>query len=257
MRMTIGVFILMAATAFAHDSGRKDSYVLRDGDVTWMLGEGMSSDSLKKMQSTLGREFLWARRNGQTFVSRDADVIDQARAAVQQNVGRDAQEARFAEITDAAMHRAARRRGSYILTSTINRALISGGMTIANVVNLRNKYNKQFLWVRNAGGTWLIEDPDWIDRATAFFADEIALGPEHKAVAEEARKLDHEEERLDKLRDAGKDVSMEELNRRQEEVGRREKELDERQEALEKIAEGKLWALIDDAIRRGVARRLR
>ena len=238
MRMTMGVFILMAATAFAHDSGRKDSYVLRDGDVTWMLGEGMSSDSLKKMQSTLGREFLWARRNGQTFVSRDA------------------QEARFAEITDAAMRHAARRRGSYVLTSTINRALISGGMTIANVVNLRNKYNKQFLWVRNADGTWLIEDPDWIDRATAFFADEIALGPEHKAVAEEARKLDHEEERLDKLRDAGKDVSMEELNRRQEEVGRREKELDERQEALETIAEGKLWALIDDAIRRGVARRL-
>ena len=130
-------------------------------------------------------------------------------------------------------------------------------MTIENVVNLRNKYNKQFLWVRNADGTWLIEDPDYLRRATAFFADEIALNPAHQAVAEEARKLDHEEERLDKMRDAGKDVSMEELNRRQEEVGRREKELDARQEALEKIAEDKLWTLIDDAIRKGVARRLR
>src|SRR5436309_12388753 len=110
MRMTIGVFILMAATAFAHDSGRKDSYVLRDGDVTWMLGEGMSSDSLKKMQSTLGREFLWARRNGQTFVSRDADVIDQARAVVQRKISRDKQEAGFAAITDAAIRRGVARR---------------------------------------------------------------------------------------------------------------------------------------------------
>ena len=257
MRMTIGVFVLVAATAFASDTSNKDSYVFRDGGITWMIGRGMSADALQRIQSQYGDAFLWARRNGQIFVTRERFVLDAASIIVARRDSGEERQARFAEITDAAMHRATKRRGSYVLTSSINRALISGGMTIENVVNLRNKYNEQFLWVRTADGTWLIEDPDYLERATAFFAAEIAIGPEQRAVAQEERKLDQEEERLDKMRDAGKDVDMRELNRRQKEVGRREKELDERQEALERIAEDKLWALIDDAIRRGVARPVR
>src|SRR6266849_6575245 len=247
MRTTIGVFILMVATALAHDSGRKDSYVFRDGDVTWMLGEGMSSDSLKKMQSTLGREFLWARRKGRTFVSHDSGIIDQARAVVQRNIGRDEQEARLAEITDRAMRR------SYVLT-TDGGVSFSSGVDFKNIKYLRKQYNDSFLWVRTDGHSWLIQDPEWIDRATVFFADAMALAPEQRAVASEEAELDREEERLEKLHDHAR---PREVNRRQQEVGRREAELDEREDALEREAEGKLWALIDDAIRRGVARPLR
>src|SRR6266852_6370429 len=176
MRTTIGVFILMVATALAHDSGRKDSYVFRDVDVTWMLGEGMSSDSLKKMQSTLGREFLWARRKGRTFVSHDSGIIDQARAVVQRNIGRDEQEARLAEITDRAMRR------SYVL-ATDGGVSFSSGVDFKNIKYLRKQYNDSFLWVRTDGHSWLIQDPEWIDRATVFFADAMALAPEQRAVA--------------------------------------------------------------------------
>ncbi len=110
MRIAIGVFILMAATAFASDSGRNDSYVFRDGDVTYMLGEGMPAGALKQIQTRFGREFLWARRSGQTYVSNDETVLDLARAAVQRKGSRSEQERRLAAITDGAIRRAIARR---------------------------------------------------------------------------------------------------------------------------------------------------
>ena len=44
------VLFAMPLLSLASDTGRKDSYVLRDGDVTYMLGEGMSAGALKKLQ---------------------------------------------------------------------------------------------------------------------------------------------------------------------------------------------------------------
>ena len=256
MRMTIGVFVLVAATAFASDTGTKDSYVFRDGGITWMIGQGMSSEALQRIQSQYGDAFLWARRNSQIFVTHERIVLDEARIVVaHRNTGED-REARFAEITDAAMRRGSRRR-SYVLTTEINRAMISGGMSIENVVYLRNKYHGQFLWVRTKDGTWLIDDVDYLDRATAFFAEERALGPEQRAVSEEESQLDREEERLEDRHDSASEKRLEEIRRRQREISRREQELDQREEAIENVAEDKLWALIDDAIRRGVTRPVR
>ena len=256
--MTIGVLILVAATALASDNGPKDSYVFRDGSITWMVGHGMSSDALQQIQSRYGNHFLWAKRNGQTFVTRERFVLDAAAIIVARPDSGLLRQAQFAEITDAAMRRAEKPRGAYVLATDIKRTVISGGdMNIENVVNISNKYNKHFLWVRTAAGTWLIEDPDYLRRATAFFAEENALGPQQKAVAEEEKKLDQEEERIEDRHDAASRDRLKEVRRLQKEVSRREQELDDRQEALEKIAEDKLWVLIDDAIRRGVARPVR
>ncbi|MDQ6802871.1 MAG: hypothetical protein M3041_18870 [Acidobacteriota bacterium] len=255
--MTIGVFVLVAATAFASDTGTKDSYVFRDGGITWMIGQGMSSEALQRIQSQYGDSFLWARRNGQILVTHERFVLDAARIVVARRDTGDEREARFAEITDAAMHRGSRARGSYVLAADTTRVTISQGMSIKNVKFLRDKYNDRFLWVRTKDGTWLIDDPDYLARATAFFADELALGPEQRAVADEESQLDREEERLEDRHDSAAEKRLEEIRSRQREVSRREQALDQREEAIEKVAEEKLWALIDDAIRRGVARRTR
>lgn len=263
MRLTTGVFILtlVAASAIATEAKRKDAYVFRDGDITWMIRQGMSSDSLKQIQSSFGNAFLWARRNGQTFVSSDAQVLDQARAVVRGDVRRPEQEAKLAAITDEAIRRGtAHRRGSYVLGTDENRTTISAGTTVKTVEALRDRYHGRFLWVRTGDETWLIDDPDWLDRASAFFAEDMSLAPELRRVAREERELDREGERLEKLHDAhdaSSEAGLEQVRRRQAEVDRRQAELEDRQEALERVAEAKLWDLIDDAIRRGVARRLR
>ena len=221
-----------------------------------MLGEGMSASALKQIQERFGREFLWARRNGQTFVSHDDDLLDQARSAVQRNITRSEQERRLAAITDAAMRRDRVRHDSYVLAGDASHTTISGGTTIQDVVGVRNRYRGKFLWVRREGRTWLIEDPDWVDRATAFFARERSLAPEQAAVSREETELDREEERLEDRRDDASRPRLEQVRQRQAEVSRREAELDRREEELEREAESKLWPLVDDAIRRGVARPL-
>jgi hypothetical protein len=232
----------MACVALASDTGRRDSYVFRDGDVTWMLGEGMSARALKDLQARFGREFLWARRSGQIFVSHDDRVLDQARLAVQRNLPRSEQERRLAAIADAGVG-----RRSYVLAIDDPRVTISSGTTLETVKSIRSRYAGRFLWVRFKGESWLIQDPDWVDRASAFFAGQLSLAPQQAAVSREEAALDQEEERLEDR------TRLEEVHRRQAEVSRREAELDRREEELEYEAESKLWALVDDAIRRGVA----
>jgi hypothetical protein len=100
------VLFLLAVAAFASDTGTHDSYVLRDGDVTYMLGEGMSATALKQLQTRFGRVFLWARRDGKTWVIRDSDTLDAARAVMQRNVpARSQQERRIAAVVDSAIRR--------------------------------------------------------------------------------------------------------------------------------------------------------
>jgi hypothetical protein len=250
MRLTIGVLIslLIAGVALASDTGRRDSYVFRDGDVTWMLGEGMSASALKEIQGRFGREFLWARRSGQIFVSDDDHVLDQARLAVQRNLTRSEQERRLALIADAALH-----RRSYVLAIDDTRT-ISAGTSIESFKGIRSRYPGRFLWVCLDGKSWLIQDPDWIDRASALFAGQLSLGPQQAAISREEAALDEEEERLDDRRDDASRARLEEVHRRQAEVSRREAELDEREEELEREAESKLWVLVDEAIRQGAAK---
>jgi hypothetical protein len=134
------------------------------------------------------------------------------------------------------------------------RVTISAGTTVEIVKSLRDRYSGRFPWVRTNGETWLIDDPDLLDRATSFFAEELALEPEQRAIAGEEAELDREEERLEDRHDAASEARLDEIRRKQRDVSRREAELDQREDALERVAEEKLWSLVDDAIRRGVAR---
>jgi len=251
MRLTLAVCLslLIASAALASDTGRRDSYVFRDGAVTWMLGEGMSASALKEIQARFGREFLWARRSGQIFVSHDDHVLDQARLALQRNLPRSEQERRLALIADAAV-----KRRAYVLAIDDTRVTISAGTSIEGLKGIRSRFPGRFLWVRLDGKSWLIQDSDWLDRASAFFAGQLSLAPQQEAVSREEAELDEEEERLEDRRDDASRGRLEEVHRRQAEVSRREAELDQREEELEREAESKLWTLVDDAIRQGVAR---
>ena len=160
-------------------------------------------------------------------------------------------------ITDAAMRRRPGRHQSYVLAADESRVTISAGTDLEDVKSIRNRYRRPFLWVRRDDQSWLIDNPDWVDRASAFFAEERALAPEQAAVSREEAELDREESRLEERRDDASRARLRDLRDRQRNISRREAELDQREDAIEREAESKLWSLIDDAVRRGVARRPR
>jgi hypothetical protein len=151
-----------------------------------------------------------------------------------------------------ASDRGARRR-SYVLAIDDSHVTISAGTSTEGLKGIRGRYPGRFLWVRLEGKSWLIQDPDWLDRASAFFAGQLSLAPQQEAVSREEAELDEEEERLEDRRDDASRARLEEVHRRQAEVSRREAELDQREEELEREAESKLWVLVDEAIRQGAA----
>ena len=256
MRLALALLTtaLSILPALPSDSGRRDSYVFRDGEVTYMLGEGMSPESLKRLQARGGAAFLWAHRNGENFLSRDPGVLALARGVVQRNAARDLQEQQMARLVDNAMHMQKR---AYVLYNAGTRSSVTAGTTAEELVALRSRFSGDFLWVRRGSEQWVIRDPQWLDRARVLFAPQMALAPEHVAIAREEADLDREEERIEERRDADSKARLADIHRRQEDVSRRERELDQREEELERDAEDKLWPLIDSAIRQGVAGRAR
>ena len=81
-----------------------DSYVLRDGDITYMLGKGMPPAALKTIQHRYGEHFLWARRNGHEYVATDGHTMRNALDVMQRNVARGTEtNRRMAGVVDAAV----------------------------------------------------------------------------------------------------------------------------------------------------------
>ena len=82
-----------------------DSYVFRDGDITWMYGRGMAASALDKIKAENGSEFVWAQRSDRIFVGHDAALIADARKAIAPRLSREEQEHRLARVVDAAIQR--------------------------------------------------------------------------------------------------------------------------------------------------------
>jgi hypothetical protein len=124
---------------------------------------------------------------------------------------------------------------------------------------LSGSLDGDYLWVRRAGRTYVITDRARLAEVWDYFAPQRRLSPQQKEVAEETRKLEQES---DALEDAQEDreltsaerTRLEDLHARERELGRREQALDDREEELERIAEKKLWQLVDRSIREGAAR---
>jgi murein DD-endopeptidase MepM/ murein hydrolase activator NlpD len=256
------VLFAMPLVSLASDTGRKDSYVLRDGGVTFMLGEGMSAGALKKLQEHYGSVFLWARREGRTYLFRDETTLDAARAVVSRNASvRAEQEKRMATVVDTAIRSGAGRsvaRGeAYVFRDGDTQVTFSSGTSLETIRDIQEKFDGDYLWIRRGGRDYVICDALLLDRVSALFAPQRALGPQQQAVGREEAALDREEEALDdESNDDATRARLAAIHSKQELVGRREAELDRREEELERRAEAALWPLVDDAIRQGIAKRL-
>ncbi|HVQ54491.1 MAG TPA: hypothetical protein VMT25_04890 [Thermoanaerobaculia bacterium] len=178
------------------------------------------------------------------------------------------------------------REDAYIL-SFGNSTTVSS-VSIDEYANLPGKRSADFLWFRRAGKAYVVEDPATLKEARALFAPLRALDPEREdlrrrqeALDEKEQELDQREDEVDRRLDVDSDDDddavgprslsdadqhelereMSEIRARQREVQaadrdleRVERDLDAREDEIEREAEAKLWALIDEAIQKGVAR---
>jgi hypothetical protein len=163
---------------------------------------------------------------------------------------------------------------AYVLSRTGGNS--SMNVSIRDLNALQSRFSDDFLWFRRSGKEYLISDRAVIDEAERCFDSLRTLRPEQEELARRDRALDREEEALDRENDALADADEAEprdegrlderrrdietrlraLEEQQRELDRKERILDEREEVLEKEAESRLDLVIDDALRRGLARPL-
>ncbi len=181
------------------------------------------------------------------------------------------------------------REDAYVLS--FGNSMTISSVSVDEYEGLRGKRASDFLWFRRGGKAYLVEDPAMLREARALFASLRALDPEREDLRRRQEALDDQEQALDQQEeeidsrleaDGGDDdedddapaasarsdadrqeleQEMSEIRARQREVQaadrdleRVERDLDAREDAIEREAEAKLWALIDEAIQKGVAK---
>jgi hypothetical protein len=164
------------------------------------------------------------------------------------------------------------RRDAYVLSRTGGNS--SMNVSVEDLKALRSRFSEDFLWFRRNGKEYVISDPAVIDEAERCFDPLRPLRRQQEALGDRDRVLDREEEALDRKHDALVDADhdtrearlderrrdvetrLRAIREQQRDLEREERILDEREEALEKVAEARLDRLIDDALRRDLARPL-
>lgn len=133
------------------------------------------------------------------------------------------------------------------------------------------------LYARQGRSAYVVRDPETLRRAAAIFEPQHALGTRQGELGSRQAALGHrqaalgaQQARLGAMQAGASPSRQEALGRQQEVLGRRQEELGRQQEALgrqqdalgreqervSRVAEAQLRALLADAVRRGLARRV-
>jgi hypothetical protein len=169
-------------------------------------------------------------------------------------------------------------RFSYILFSEGSRSTtMSGSLDELGRARALRRGNEALLYVRRDGNAWIIRDSATLRRAQAIFepqqalgARQAALGSRQAALGSRQAALGAEQGRLGRLQSGAKPARQLELGRQQHELGRQQNELGRQQNLLgqqqsalgreqarlAREADVQFRALLEDAIRRGIAQRI-
>ena len=158
---------------------------------------------------------------------------------------------------------------SYVFTRT-GHALISGHMNVDTVVAIGKRYRGDFLWVKRHGREYLIRDAATVAEAHAAFAEADELHDDYERLRERMQPLEDREEELEEQMDRESDsdspdsAKLRELSAKLKPVTRElraleaeEEKLDAREEKLVAAAEQELRRIVDAAVTRGKAERLK
>jgi hypothetical protein len=152
-------------------------------------------------------------------------------------------------------------RDSYVFHFGGDRNSMTMSGSLQDFMSIRGQLDGDYLWVRRGGKNYVITDRARLAEVWGYFAAERALRPEQKEISRQTRRLEKESDALEDVDDrpltSAERSRLDELHAQERELSRREEALDQREEELERIAERKLWQLVDRSIDDGVARSMR
>ena len=155
----------------------------------------------------------------------------------------------------------AKGRDSYVLHFGGNRNTMTISGSIEDFNAIRGKLDGDYLWVRRGAKAYVITDRATLAEVWDYFAPQRAIEPKQREIEVQTRKLEKESDALEDTDDreltSAERSRLDDLHAQEKELSRREQALDDREEELDRIAEKKLWQLVDRQIREGGARAVR
>jgi hypothetical protein len=204
------------------DEDDVEGFVLVSGDEVTMAG---STADLRRARAlrTGGKDVLFVRRGDKSYVIRDAKTLEQMRAAFEPQTKLGAQQAELGKKqAELGMKQA-----------EFGQKQAALGLKQAQLGMRHAELSLQ------------------VARASAQ-GDEAARARQEKELEKSEEALEKEQEALEQQQEA-LSKEQEALGRQQESLGREQEKLGEQQEALAREGEKKMKALIDEAVRKGLA----
>jgi hypothetical protein len=198
------------------DSPSADSYVLSTGDNS--LSTNLSLDEYMRVRQKQSGDFLWFRRAGKAYLIDDPATLAQAREL-------------FTPLRALEPEQEDLRRRQEALNE-----------------------KEQELDGRQEDLERRMEALTENDGETTGDGDDASMDTEEAAPPTEAERAEIEKELADlRSQEEALRPGLREMEAKNRELETVERSLDAREDKLEKEAEAKLWVLIDDAVRKGLA----
>ena len=172
-----------------------------------------------------------------------------------------------------ALTASAKDKTSYVFKRSSGGSHIRSSGSLDSILRIAKKWDGPFIWMqREDGRAYLIRDAATLDEAHAAFRDLDALHPKHEEIARRLRPFERRAEEIEEQMDAISDnddaddvdrAKLRELRKKYQSMEEKARaveqemeDLEEKMDALEEIAEKRLDAIVDRAIRIGLAQRV-
>lgn len=169
------------------------------------------------------------------------------------------------------MHMLALLALSYVFIPGPSNNVISSNIDLNRALAIRDQYGAHFLWVKHDGVGYVIRDAATLAEIDHLFDAARAYSPELEQLRKKMRPLEKRQDRLEREADAISDDDyasqhdrerlrdlqreLRDIERQLSQYEREEERLDARKDRLEEEAEERMTPIVEDAIRRGIARR--
>lgn len=159
---------------------------------------------------------------------------------------------------------------SYVWVHNDRQTISSHHMNLDRALELRDRLGKNFIWFRLGGTEYIVRDAATMDALDRLWDPFRATDPEFDQLMKRLRPLEKKENALDREHDALEDqeehadpARLRELERQLNDVQRQlrvledeERRLDDKRDAIERDVERKMVPLLEEAVRKGVAKRM-
>lgn len=159
---------------------------------------------------------------------------------------------------------------SYVWVHNDRQTMSTHHMNLDRALELRDRLGKNFVWFRLRGAEYVVRDAATMDALDRLWEPFRATDPEYDRLMARLRPLEKKENALDREHDALEEqeehadsARLNDLERQLKDVQRQlrvledeERRLDDKRDAIERDVERRIVPLLEEAVRKGVAKRM-